>query len=200
MKKLINKLSAFFLFAPKLKRVRNKKSGVEIEWKKILGAEGYYVYRKRGKDGEWERIADVKNTRYIDSDARSGKGYRYSVTAYNGTKESKHKNEDGRFIRFLSAPKAISVEYDPKKGVIVKWNKVKGAEGYYVYRKTKKGEWKKLANIDQDKAKGKNKNRFSFVDRTVKRNKNYRYSVRAYNGKAKSTRTSKGLKIKTRNV
>lgn len=200
MKKLINKLSTFFLFSPKIKRVRNKKAGVEIEWKKSFSAEGYYVYRKRGKDGEWVRIADVKKTSYLDSDARSGKGYRYNVTAYKGVKESSTKNEKGRFIRFLSAPKARGTVYDPQKGVTVKWEKVKGAKGYYVYRKTKKGEWKKLADISQDKAKSKKQNRFSFVDRTVKRNKTYRYSIRAYNGKAKSTRTSKGLKIKTKIV
>lgn len=198
MKKLIEQIRAFLLVSPKIKKVRSKKTGASIEWKSVQMAEGYYVYRKKGKSGEWIRIAETKKTEYLDTTAKSGKGYRYNITAYRGKTESVANTENSRFIRYLSTPKPRGIIWTPKKGVTVKWIKVKGAKGYYVYRKTKKGEWKKLGDVSADKAKGKKNNHYSFVDRTAKANKTYSYSVRAYSGKAKSARASKGFKIKTK--
>ena len=72
------------------------------------------------------------------------------------------------------------------KGVKVAWSKVSGATGYTVYRSEyKKGEWTKWASRGTAKA-----NNSSWVDTKVTSGVQYKYTVRAINGKYKSTYVS----------
>ena len=59
-------------------------------------------------------------------------------------------------------------------GVSVKWNKVDGAQGYYVYRKGESEEWDKIATVDETTA--------AYTDKSVKSQsgKVFCYTVRAY--------------------
>lgn len=73
-----------FISAPKLKSVSSAKKGVTFKWNKVSGVSGYYVYRKTGS-GSYEKIAKVKgasNVSYVDSTAKKGKTYTYTVRAY----------------------------------------------------------------------------------------------------------------------
>ena len=72
------------------------------------------------------------------------------------------------------------------KQVKITWNKVKNAQSYEVYRKTKNGEFKKIGTTKKT----------SYTDKTVKANTEYSYRLVAKNkymtskpGKAKSTVT-----------
>lgn len=60
-----------------------------------------------------------------------------------------------------------------KKGIKVKWSKVKNASGYYVYARAGSGKWKKIATV---KGAGK----VTYVDTTAVKKKTYRYKVYAY--------------------
>ncbi|MCD8189017.1 MAG: Ig-like domain-containing protein [Clostridiales bacterium] len=71
----------------------------------------------------------------------------------------------------------ISSLTNTSSGITVKWGKVAGASGYYVYRKTSGGSYSKIATI-------KSGSTVSYTDTSVK-NKNgttYVYAVRAYYG------------------
>lgn len=68
----------------------NVSNGVKIGWDEIIGATGYYVYRKNGS-GSWSRIATISkgtDVSYTDTTAASGITYYYTVKACNGSNVS----------------------------------------------------------------------------------------------------------------
>ncbi len=77
------------------------------------------------------------------------------------------------------------------KGILIKWGKVSGAKGYYVYRKSGSGSFKKIATLT-------GKSTLSYKDKSVK-NENgtkYSYKVVAYNDDGKGTgKTSKIVRL-----
>ncbi len=168
-----------------LKSVVNSVNGPKITWGKIDGADAYLVYRKNGSS--WTLLGKSKTTSFTDKTAKSGKTYTYTVKAesaykidsYSGVEYSKY-NKTGISIKFLSAPK-ISTVVSATNGLKVTWNKISGAKGYYVYRKTSNG-WNRLGATSST----------SFVDKTAKNNTAYTYTVRAYYGKTASSFYSSG--------
>lgn len=71
---------------PQLVSVKSTKNGVVFTWDQVVGAAGYYVYRKTGS-GKWSKIATVSgkgNVTYTDKTAKKGTTYSYTVRAYSG--------------------------------------------------------------------------------------------------------------------
>ncbi len=164
----------------------NTDYGVKIEWKPISSCSGYRIYRKTEK-GSYKRIATVKgSTRsyYTDENAKSGTKYTYKVVAYSGSYTS-YYTEVSRY--YLDNPKLSSVK-SSKKGITAKWGTVKGASGYYVYRKTADGSYKKIATV-----KGQSKK--TYLDKSAKKGRTYTYKVKAYYSKTTSA-YSNAKKIK----
>ena len=75
------------------------------------------------------------------------------------------------------------------KGVKLTWGKVTGAEGYYVYRKTGSGDWKKIGTVNDSTT-------LYYTDKTAKKGTTYKYTVRAFKGTTNSYYNTKGLTIK----
>ena len=71
-------------------------------------------------------------------------------------------------------------------GVKISWNKVAGAKGYYVYRKTGSGSYSRIAATTA----------LSYVDKTAKSGTTYTYAVRAYNGSSLSAYTNNAIACK----
>ena len=165
------------LATPALKTVSNTSTGVKITWGKVTGTEVYKVYRKTSKSGSWQYIGKTSSTSYTDKTAKKGTSYYYTVQAYSGSVKSSY-NADGLSIRRLSAPK-ISSAVSQKSGVLVKWNKIAGAQGYVVYRQTGNGSYTKLATV-------KGISKISYVDKSAKKGKKYTYKVKAYYGSSYS--------------
>ncbi len=180
-----------FLKNPTIKSVVNSTSGPKITWSKASGASKYYVYRKTSKSGKWSYLGSTKTTSYTDKKASSGKKYYYAVKALDGDSASYHStshfNDICKNITFISAPKPSSVK-SSKSGITFKWSKVSAASGYYVYRKTGTGSYKKIATV-------KGYKKVSYLDKTAKKGKTYTYMVKAYYGKTTSAYRT-GLKIK----
>ena len=180
-----------FLKNPTIKSVANDTSGVKITWSKASGASKYYVYRKTSKSGKWSYIGSTKTTSYTDKKASNGKKYYYAVKSMDGDSASYHStshfNSYCKSITFISAPKPSSVK-SSKSGVTFKWGKVSGVSGYYVYRKTGTGSYKKIATV-------KGYKKVSYLDKSAKKGKTYTYMVKAYSGSTTSA-YRKGLKIK----
>ena len=77
-----------------MKTPKSTKSGIKLEWSKVKGADGYYVYCKTGSKG-YERIATVKGSTkvtYTDKTAKKGKKYTYKVKAYKSKTYSAYSN------------------------------------------------------------------------------------------------------------
>jgi hypothetical protein len=79
----------------------------------------------------------------------------------------------------LGATKLTSAT-SQKKGISLKWKTVKGAQGYYVYRRTQKTSYRKIATV-------KGASKVSYLDKTRKASTKYYYMVQAYNKKTVST-------------
>ncbi|MDE7311196.1 MAG: fibronectin type III domain-containing protein [Eubacterium sp.] len=76
-------------------------------------------------------------------------------------------------------------------GVTIKWSESSNAVGYYVYRKTASGRWRRIAEVT-------GRTKVSYTDQSVKskNGKTYTYTVKAYNGKKASAYDKEGLKIR----
>ncbi len=77
------------------------------------------------------------------------------------------------YVKAPSAPKISSVKAG-KKSAVVKWKKVSGANGYYVYRSTsKKSGFKKMQTLKKSSA-------LSWKNKKLKSGRKYYYKVAAY--------------------
>lgn len=173
-----------YLAAPTLSTLANAANGVSLKWNSISGAQKYYIYRKEGNSG-YKKIAEVKDAvSYTDKSVTSGKNYTYAVRALKGSSMSAYT---GKSINYL-AQANVSALNNKDNGIEVKWSKVSGAKGYYVYRKEGKNSYKKIATIT-------NANTTSYTDTSVKNNngKAYTYTVRAYANNALAAYTGKSV-------
>ena len=180
-------IKTYFLARPTVTTV-NANAGVTVKWTKAAGATGYIVYRKT--TGGWTKVATVKGAgtvSYTDKTAKAGTTYKYTVKAYYGSYVSAY-NTSGVAVRRLTTPTLKSVT-SAKAGVTFNWNKVTGATGYIVYRKTGNGGWVKLATVSGN-------SKITYLDKTAKKGKTYTYTVRAYYGTSTSYYNTKGLTIK----
>lgn len=165
--------------------VKNTSNGIYLKWTKIANAEKYRIYRQTEGSSKWTRIDTVTKTSFTDKTVKSGTKYNYRVRAVIGDDMGSYEVV-GRY--YLSTPKLSSVK-NSASGVKVTWEKVSGAEGYKIYRKTGSGDWKLIGTTTNNK-------KFTYTDKTAKSGKTYSYSVQAYYSKTKSTYSKTGLKIK----
>lgn len=162
--------------APKV-TVANRIEGVQLNWQSVSGAGSYYVYRKAGRDKTWTKIATVTKNSYTDTKVTNGATYRYTVRAYSGKTLSGY-NGNGWTTVFLAAPKLVSAT-SYKSGIGVKWQPVKWATGYFIFRKTNNGNWVQIGTV-------KGSNVVSYIDKTAQLGGKYTYTVRAYYGNYRS--------------
>ena len=155
----------------------NTADGVKITWKPVSKCSGYRIYRKT-ENGSYKRIATVKGSTksyYTDKTAKSGTKYVYKVVAYSGSYTS-YYTELSHY--YLDTPELLSAK-SGKSGITAKWETVKGASGYYVYRKEGSGSYKKLATV-------KGGTKYSYLDKSAKKGRTYTYKVKAYYSKTTS--------------
>ncbi len=186
------------LSTPKLKSVSCSKDGATVKWNAVKGADSYYVYRreydaKTKKWGGWTRINSyTQSTSYVDKTAKSGKYYIYTVKARAGAwthDDYSGYDKTGLKIYFLATPSLKSAT-STKSGVKLQWNKISGASGYKIYRKTGNNPWgEAIATV-------KGNSVVTYVDKTAKKGVTYTYTVRAYNGTTKSGYIPEGKTVK----
>ena len=164
---------------PSIKTPTNTTSGVKITWGKVTGASGYKVYRKTS-DG-WKYLGKTSKTYFTVKDAKSGKKYTYTVKAYSGDYNSSYSSS-GVSKTYLATP-TLKTPSSTKKGVVLKWNKVTGADGYIVYRKTGSGSYSKIATL-------KGNSKITYTDAKAQKGKKYTYKVKAYKSNTYSAYSS----------
>lgn len=172
-----------FLEVPKIKSLSNTYSGVKITWNESFGAESYRIYRRYAKGESWSSIGTVKDKlTFTDGTAQKGKTVYYTVKALNGESESSFASKS---IVYLSAPE-VKLS-NTTSGVSVKWDKVTGANSYYVYRKTSSASgWSRIATVKTN----------SYTDKKAKSGTKYIYTVRAVGSTSNSGYKSAGWSIK----
>lgn len=178
-----------FISAPEFTKVANQANGIMVNWNKVSGVDGYYIYRRVSGTTSWSKIASIKKsstTSYVDKKVSAGKTYDYAVKAYDG------KTVSGRYpfvkITRLTVP-ALKTVKSGKDGITVTWSKVTNADGYYVYRKTANSSWVCVEKVEGVAT-------LKFTDTSVEKGKTYIYTVRAFKGNDRSYYNTKGISVK----
>lgn len=121
----------------RISSLTNTAKGIKVKWKKVIGAEGYYV-KRRTSDGSYKVIAtitDASTLKYVDTSVKSkyGTTYVYKVVAYGGT--STGSGTARKTVR-LNKPAISSVTNDASGSILVTWNKVSKGSGYQIQYST----------------------------------------------------------------
>ncbi len=169
-----------YMETPKLTTIYNHQNGLAIKWNAVAGVtNGYRVYRRGAGSTSWTYLGTTKNLYFIDSAVKNKNGeyYRYTVIADGGY----HSKFDttGLYLRRLANP-TLNSATSSSAGITVKWGKVAGSSGYYVYRKTANSTWTRIAVV-------KGVNSASYLDKTAKKGTTYTYTVRAVYGNTLSS-------------
>ncbi|MBR5426994.1 MAG: hypothetical protein IK118_01490, partial [Clostridia bacterium] len=165
----------------------NVTDGISVKWTKVEGAAGYYIYRKAGT-GSYslvKKITSGDTVSYIDTAVKTKNGtvYTYYVRAYLSTTKGAYTEK--KMTRLGAITPTLA---NASTGITVKWTKVTGASGYYIYRKAGSGSYtlvKKLTSAST----------VSYSDTAVKTESGtvYTYYVRAYKGTTKGAISAKAI-------
>ena len=157
-----------YIAAPTTK-LSNVYGGINVSWGAVPGATAYRVYRKAAGESSWTIMVNSTTAKsYTDkSGLKNGTKYYYTVAAYKGSIKSAYKTVA---LKYFAAPKVTLS--NASNGITLKWSKIAGATKYYVYRMNGTS-WKRIATVTS----------LSYTDKSVSAGKNYKYTLRAYDGK-----------------
>lgn len=174
----------YCLAYPVISSVSNVQNGIHISWNKVKGASEYYLYRK-GSDGVYSRLASVSESTlsYTDKKAVNGEKYVYTLRAVNKNTISAYHSLKG--IVCLSVP-VLDKATSKQDGMHISWKSVKGADAYYIYRKTGSGSWQRIGTTNKGTA-------VSYTDGSAVGGVTYSYTVRACKDSSLSGYDRKGL-------
>ncbi|HCT92124.1 MAG TPA: hypothetical protein DF613_12225 [Lachnospiraceae bacterium] len=146
-----NSDEAVILNVSGLKAASQTTNSVKLTWKEVSGAEKYYIYQYNSSAKKWKKIASVPSSEltYTVKKLKAGTGYRFGVKACR-TQSGKQVLSDS-YVSLYTATKPAAVKFSVKAGkkkATLKWSKVSGATGYYIYCRTStKAAWKKLKTV-----------------------------------------------------
>ena len=179
------KEKAVVLAAPAGVKAVSKATGVQITFQTVQNAAFYEIYRRIG-NGEALKIAEVTTTAYLDSSVSAGQSVTYTVVAG----AANYANSAESSAVSLTLPKAVSgLKVKASAGKVrIRFQKVKGANSYLIYRSTSKnGKYKKIKTLKA--------NNTSYTDKKIKKGKTYYYKVVTKKGSAFGV-PKKGKKVK----
>ena len=159
--------------------VSSSYNSVRLTWERVSGADGYYVYHKTSGN-LWKQIKDITSGSTVsctDTGLKCGTKYTYTVKAYFKKEKEKVFGEYSRKgISCTPVPQKPELESVIKKSsgsVSIKWKKVAGAGGYYIYRKIPGGSWKRVKIITLAST-------VSYTDTGLTTGETYIFTVKAY--------------------
>ncbi len=165
----------------------NATSSVKVTWDAVKGASIYRVYRKFVGDDSWTYIGNTKTASFVDKEVTAADNYVYTVRAGDGKVYSSYDKAGATLVR-LEVPK-LTKAVSSKEGITVTINKVDGAKGYDIYRKTGNSGWVKIARVNSARSNG-------YLDKSTKKGVKYTYTIRAFNGTSRSYYNTKGISVK----
>lgn len=158
---------------PELELSSSSTSSIKIKWDKVSGANGYIVYRATSKDGTYKKLTTTTSRSYTDKSVSAGKTYYYKVVAKNSNSDANSKASEILTAKATVMAPTMDTRVDATKSTIeISWDKVSGADGYYVYRRASTSDsWERIKTITSGSTT-------SFKD--TSRSGRYYYCVAAY--------------------
>ncbi len=165
-------ISPKYVITPEITEVSLQKNRyIKIVWTSIPGATKYALYRATSPDGKFTKIYVGSIRKFADKTATPGETYYYKVKAYTDDKGSS-ASELASYQYKVAAPVIKGNLASNENSVKLEWSKVKGADGYKIYRKSNSGDsWTLIKTI-------KNGDTTSYVNKNL--NGRYYFAVRAY--------------------
>lgn len=171
-------------------KIGNKKTSVtsvkstaynklKVSWKVVPAAASYQIYRSTKKDGDYQNIKTIDSvgtSSWTDSSVKTGKTYYYKikvvVKTQNGNQTSGFSNV--KSAKAVPAKTTLKAKASNAKSVKLTWSKVKGANGYEIYRSNRKdGKYQKVKTISKGGTT-------SYKDGKLKKSTTYYYKIRVY--------------------
>ncbi len=148
---------------------------VQLKWKKVPGATGYYVCQKVGS--EWKRVKTLSSDTlscYI-KELKSYTVHQFFIRPFTSGDGKKISGPKSNVVKpkTLKANKVkVTVTAEGTDSVTLNWTRAADASGYCVYRYAD-GEWKKIKTV-------KSRDTLSMTVMSLKSDSRYSFCVRAY--------------------
>ncbi len=142
----------------------SSKTRISIVWDSVRNVSGYTVYAYDSKNKTWPEVqsVDASTTNaiitYIQHNGilkniKAGATYQFRVAAYTLVDGKKYYGDATNSLSAGTAPgstKIKSLTCNSSRKVTLKWEKVSGASGYYIYRKnSSKGDYNYYATVSK---------------------------------------------------
>ncbi len=160
---------------------------IKLTWNAMSGAKEYKIYRATSKNGSYSLMYTTTKTSYTNTSAVAGKTYYYKVSAIDASGNSYKWGDIVSKTCDLARPVVKATNVASSGKIKLTWDKVSGAEKYYVYRATSKnGTYKYMLSTTNT----------SYTNTSAKAGYTYYYKVKAvdsneYGNSANSSVVSK---------
>lgn len=126
------------------------KTSLKLSWSSVKRAAGYQVYAYNNSTHKWTKIKTTTAKSYTVKNLTAGTYCSYKVRAYFNFNDSKvcgSYSSTVSTITNLNKVTGLKAQSVTTSGYTLKWDKVAGAEKYYVY-KLNGDSWKYLKAVD----------------------------------------------------
>ncbi len=121
---------------------------VGLKWNKVVGADGYEIWRYETSGKKYVKAGTSVKTSFTDKKRLAGNAYRYKVRAYKTANGRTYYGKWSAELKTLTKPKApakVSLERLTEGAVLISFKPVSGAKSYEIYKYNKKNKKYKLA-------------------------------------------------------
>ena len=163
-------------------KLSNTASAIKIKWSAIKKADRYVVLYKKSLAKKFSVLCRSKGTSFAYDNMAAGVKYDFKVKAVIGKLSGAYS--EAKTQMFLERPIISAEEPLNMKGIEVRWNTVKNANGYLIYRSLKsKNSYKRIKKITDRSAT-------VYTDSDLVSINSYKYYIVAYNGSFKSAKSN----------
>ncbi|KPH53891.1 fibronectin type III domain-containing protein [Helicobacter pullorum] len=163
-------------------RVLSDVNTIAFEWNLIQNPEiaGYYIYRKKPNETSFSKIATLDSrftTHYADNKLESNTEYLYQFASFDAQKNiSQFSSPISAKTQFITAVSYIEAIGNYPRKIKIIWNPHQDTRviGYIIEKKDSKGNWDKLADIN-------NRLLVEYLDTKLEDNATHEYRIFAYN-------------------
>ena len=167
-------------------------NNIKLTWDEAPGVNGYIVYQYNNTEKTWNTMetTETGTVSYNIKKLSAAASYRFAVKAYIIQNGKEYTSKSYTSVYTATKPKKVNFRVTSgNKKAVIKWDKVKGADGYTVYYKNnKKDSWKKLKATKNT----------SYTAKKLKTGKTYFFTVKAYKNYKDKTYTGSGSSKKVK--